>query len=40
MTAYALHTIEDTFNRMMDVLASLDVGQQRAVQEGLSKALI
>ncbi len=40
MTAYALHTIEETFNRMMDMLASLNMGQQRAVQEGLSEALI
>jgi type I restriction enzyme R subunit len=30
-------TIEDTFNRMMDVLASLDVEQQRAVAEGLTE---
>lgn len=40
MTANALHTIEDTFNRLMDVLASLDMHQQRAVQKGLSEALI
>ena len=30
-------TIEDTFTKLLDVMAALDVEQQRAVQEGLSE---
>ena len=30
-------TIEDTFAKLLDVMAALDVEQQRAVQEGLSE---